>query len=325
MLQTWGVGLPADQVYRTMLRQPGIDVAGLTESLGLEETEVRRALDTLADLALIRTSCDKPGAVYPVNPELGFQAILAKRQAEIARRQQALEEAKAQAASVLAHYMLEYTAGRVGVELLSGLDAVRLRLQELAATTEQEALSLAPGGPQTAANRVASQPLAESLLARSVAIRTIYLDSVRNDPASVKHALWLCDRGAHIRTVPFLPTRMQILDRRVALLPLHVEQTDKGALLVEEPGIVAVLSAFFDMLWAQASPMGAVIEPQDELSPQDRELMRLLGQGLTDEAVARKLGVSLRTERRMVTRLSEHLNAQSRFQLGQRAVERGLL
>ncbi|WP_308315343.1 helix-turn-helix transcriptional regulator [Streptomyces sp. ISL-100] len=61
------------------------------------------------------------------------------------------------------------------------------------------------------------------------------------------------------------------------------------------------------------------------MTPQERELLRLLSQGFTDEGAARKLGISLRTERRMITEISARLGAQSRFQLGQRATEDGLL
>ncbi|MDP9611903.1 MULTISPECIES: LuxR C-terminal-related transcriptional regulator [Streptomyces] len=44
---------------------------------------------------------------------------------------------------------------------------------------------------------------------------------------------------------------------------------------------------------------------------------------LTDSAVARQLGMSDRTVRRVVAQLMERLGAQSRFEAGVRAVERG--
>ncbi|MYV72152.1 hypothetical protein GT043_40825 [Streptomyces sp. SID2131] len=52
-------------------------------------------------------------------------------------------------------------------------------------------------------------------------------------------------------------------------------------------------------------------------------MLRLLAQGYTDEAAARRLGISLRSERRLISELMEKLGAQSRFQLGRRAVENG--
>jgi DNA-binding NarL/FixJ family response regulator len=52
-------------------------------------------------------------------------------------------------------------------------------------------------------------------------------------------------------------------------------------------------------------------------------VLRLLASGLTDEAVARKVGLSARTVRRTIASLSDRLQANSRFQAGAQAVRRG--
>ncbi|MGW3556520.1 hypothetical protein ACWDNT_03950 [Streptomyces sp. NPDC000963] len=62
--------------------------------------------------------------------------------------------------------------------------------------------------------------------------------------------------------------------------------------------------------------------PEDPGS-QPRKLLRLLAQGYTDEAAARRLGISPRSERRLIPELMEKPGAQSRFQSGRRAVENG--
>ncbi|MFI5975406.1 helix-turn-helix transcriptional regulator [Streptomyces sp. NPDC051452] len=320
------MGDATDAVYREMLRSPGIDVASLSTKLDLTESQVRDALDKLADLALIKASWDGAGSARPVSPHLGFQALWAKRQAEIAGQQHALDEARARMASLIDDYMNEYAGARgSGMEKLTDLNSVRNYLEKLAAETEQESLAFAPGGPQTEANRLASRPLLTDLLSRGVSIKTIYLESIRNDAGSVEHSTWLATQGAAVRTVPHLPFRMQIADRKAALIPLALEDSAQGALLIEEPAVVSVLCALFDMVWATAAPLGEAASADEGLSAQEHELLRLLAQGLTDDGVARKLGVSIRTERRMVTKVSELLGAQSRFQLGQRAAEMGLL
>ena len=55
------------------------------------------------------------------------------------------------------------------------------------------------------------------------------------------------------------------------------------------------------------------------------EVLGLLGQGLTDHTVARRLGVSERTIGRRVTHLQALLGSSSRFQLGVEAARRGLV
>ena len=61
------------------------------------------------------------------------------------------------------------------------------------------------------------------------------------------------------------------------------------------------------------------------LSATERELLELLSRGLTDEAAGRKLGVSLRTVRRMMADLTTRLGATSRFQAGYLTAKRGIL
>jgi DNA-binding NarL/FixJ family response regulator len=56
---------------------------------------------------------------------------------------------------------------------------------------------------------------------------------------------------------------------------------------------------------------------------QSGRILELLGAGLKDEAIARQLGVSLRTVQRAVRTISMALGVTSRFQLGAEACRRG--
>ncbi|MGH1556151.1 response regulator transcription factor [Streptomyces sp. L7] len=84
------------------------------------------------------------------------------------------------------------------------------------------------------------------------------------------------------------------------------------------------LQKLFELAWQQAAPLGRPAG-NGELSEDEQALTRLLAAGLKDEAVARHLGISLRTLRRRVSDLQERLGAASRFQLGLRAAQRGWL
>ncbi|MFJ3878457.1 LuxR C-terminal-related transcriptional regulator [Streptomyces sp. NPDC090077] len=328
MLKSANLDEAVEPVYLLLLRRPGITVAEISAALDVPDAEVRKYLDVLADLALIKRSLQTPETLMPMNPEKVFEAALSQKQAELAKTQHEMEELRAVAARLASEYAVEYSYGQGGAfERLTSVEAVRARMDELVAATTVETLAFAPGGPQTAENRAASRPLAQSLLSRSVVMKTIYLDSVRNDPGSLEHALWLSENGAETRTVPVLPLRLQIFDRRSALIPINPEDSSQGAIFLEEPGMVAALYAFFRLVWESAAPIAQPKRTRDvsSVSPQERELLRLLADGLTDEAAARKLGISLRTERRMITEVSARLEAHSRFQLGQRAAENGLL
>lgn len=57
----------------------------------------------------------------------------------------------------------------------------------------------------------------------------------------------------------------------------------------------------------------------------DRALLAALARGGKDEVVARRLGVSVRTLRRRLFDLMQRLGATSRFQIGAKAAQAGLL
>jgi len=62
-----------------------------------------------------------------------------------------------------------------------------------------------------------------------------------------------------------------------------------------------------------------------DCTPLERSIVRLLATGAKDDAVARQLGLSVRTLRRGIAELMERLKATSRFQLGVRVAALGWL
>ena len=65
--------------------------------------------------------------------------------------------------------------------------------------------------------------------------------------------------------------------------------------------------------------------PPRKLTARHEEVVRMLAAGLTDEAISRKLGLSDRTVRRVVSELMTMCSAESRFQAGVSAVRLGWL
>ncbi|MFJ3904456.1 helix-turn-helix domain-containing protein [Streptomyces sp. NPDC090025] len=214
-----------------------------------------------------------------------------------------------------------------GIERLDGIDEIRDRIRLLVRDVRDEVLALAPGGAQSEASMRAARPQDDALLDRGVRMRTLYLDSVRNSPATVTYAKWLTERGGEVRTAPSLPVRLTIMDRRIAIVPVDDENSSAGALVLTGTGTLTALCALFDTIWMRATPLGTPSRERDAdgLNSQERAALLLLGQGLTDEAVAKRLGVSPRTARRIAADLMELLGARSRFQAGCRAVAQGWL
>ncbi|MFF1561840.1 LuxR C-terminal-related transcriptional regulator [Streptomyces sp. NPDC058279] len=328
MLEALGLDGDVDSVYRGMLADPSGGVAELGARTGLPEARVHDALDRLVDLNLLTPSRESSGALRAVSPEVGLELILRRQEEDLARRQQELAAGKAAAARAIAEYAhLRPNTETDGTERLVGMDAIQTRLELLTRDLTEECLAIIPGGAQSQASLDASRPLDEQALARGVELRAVYQDSVRNDPATFAYAQWTTERGGQVRTSPVLPPRLLVFDRSIAVVPIDPADSRLGALCTTAPGIVASLITLFEQTWETAVPLGADLKQpaEDGISAGERELLKLLASGLTDEAAGKRLGVSLRTVRRQMAALMERLHATSRFEAGLKAAQRGWL
>lgn len=324
MLESLGLSSQAEEVYRTMLAHPTLGVAELANHLGLTETELRESLDVLVDLALLRPSWRRDRTLRLVSPQTGFASLLARAEADIVARQRQIEATRAAVAAMAAEH--DELRDRVDTIRHADMDAVRGRLEELAYTARVECLSLTPGGALMADTMSASRPLNQVALERGVSIRNIYQDSFRNDPATLAFARTMAELGSQSRTVPVVPVKMIVVDAEVALLPISSEDPRLGALEIRSPSMLAALCLLFEQMWEHAIPLGEIPRVStDGLDPVERQLIRLLGAGHTDESAGRRLGVSVRTVRRLMAELTQRLGASSRFQAGAEAVRRGWL
>lgn len=211
-------------------------------------------------------------------------------------------------------------------ERVEGVDQVRERLRELAEGCRTSVWAFQPDGPQRPERLQASRPLNEAALARGVQMRSVFLDSLRNDEATRDHVVWLTARNAEVRTLPDLPTRLILMDHETAVLPLLPTDSSAGALIVTNPVVVATLESLFLWCWSRATPFQRRRPTRESmLNSQELEALRLWGEGYSDVAVARRLGVSVRTVRRISATVYDALGVTSRFQAGTRAIELGLL
>lgn len=328
VLQELGLSPAAEAIYEAMLAEPRLGIAELCEHLALAEQEVRAGLDDLVRFTLLRESRDEPGQLRTVPPEVGLETLLRRQEEELGRRQQGLAAAKTQVADAIAEYArLRPNTPVGGTRRLVGPDAIQAQLEILTRSLTSECLSVMPGGAQSQASLTASHPLDQDAMGRGISLLTLYQDSVRKDPKTHAYAQWLTELGGQVRTAPVLPPRMLIFDRKVAVIPINPASTRLGALCTSEPGFVVSLTVVFEQAWNTAIPLGAAVaaDIKTGLTPIDRELLKLLATGITDEAAGRRLGVSARTVRRQMAALMERLDAASRFEAGLKAAQRGWL
>jgi DNA-binding CsgD family transcriptional regulator len=132
--------------------------------------------------------------------------------------------------------------------------------------------------------------------------------------------------GVLVRIAMHAPSiTIMVVDRQLALVrPVRPEEL---GLIVKGTPIVTAIAQLSLAYWARsaAPPQGLTLAADPaKLSVEHRtDILELLVSGAKDEVAARRLGVSLRTYRRYVRQLMDELRANSRFEAGFLAAERG--
>jgi DNA-binding CsgD family transcriptional regulator len=194
-----------------------------------------------------------------------------------------------------------------------GVEALRA-----SATHEVLLMSRDPGGAIRRADH--------ENLRRGVRYRIVVPDPARTEPTVATRLGLLSLAGADIRTADAVPTDALVVDGSVVVLPLGDESAGTAAFRL--PSVVTTTAELFERVWSTAVPLTASDLPDaTELDSREREreLLTLLSTGSTDESAAVRLGVSVRTVRRMVAGIMHRLGARSRFQAGAKAAGRGWL
>ena len=127
-----------------------------------------------------------------------------------------------------------------------------------------------------------------------------------------------------MRLATGVPARGLVVDRSVALLPLAGDEPRLA--IVRERHVIAWLVATFEQLWSESTPLDAVIHrahDDADLDPTRAAIVRLMADGEKDEAIARKLSISVRTCRRHIADYMAQVGATSRFQAGVIAARAG--
>lgn len=319
-----GIGHACRKTSRPLLTRHDLDIEGIAAELSAPADQIRAALDQLVTPAPPRPSRESP-PLPPVNPEVGLRALLPRHQAELLRRRQEFAESQAAMTQLISEYVnLETDVSRPDTERLIGMEAIRSRIERLALRAEIEVASLMTAAPRDPAVIDSAITLVRRVRERGVTIRSVGMDCLREAPAPLTYARRLVEIGAEVRVAPTLPVRVLIYDRQVALVPFDPANSAAGAVQVTGRGTVAAILALFEQVWASALPIDSIPARDDAgLSPQERELLRLLAEGLTDARAGRHLGISPRTVRRTVADMMSRLGARSRFEAGLRAAERG--
>ncbi len=153
--------------------------------------------------------------------------------------------------------------------------------------------------------------------------RGIYDASVLDDPRALDEINAWAAAGEVQRVSPSVGSEFAVYGDAAVVSVETWGAPDSDYVVLRDPMLIAAFSTLFDLAWEASYPFPSARAAS--AGDDDGPLLELLARGLKDEAIARYLGWSLRTVRRRVARLMEHLGARTRFQLGAEAVRLGRL
>ncbi|MFD7161027.1 LuxR C-terminal-related transcriptional regulator [Kribbella sp. NPDC059898] len=328
-----GVDATAERTYLTVLERPSWTAAELGERLGLDEESTHEVIRHLTALGLLARDSSGDGSsrtVRPLNPRLSLTALLAEREADLARVSRDLERSRVAAAEIAGEFARRHPAplgdSNGALDWAGSPAAAQRTIEGLLKAAAGEVLVSTPATAALADPIAGLRELGTGVLAPPVRYRILVPDAARTDPMLARRLQQLTRNGAQVRTAPTVPLCAMIVDTATVALP--ADRTGRGAVsILRLAAAVGAVTELFERVWHAATPLRQPTGLGDTsgLTVREREVLSLLSDGGTDASAAAQLGVSVRTVRRMVSEMMARLGAQSRFQAGLKASERGWL
>ncbi|MEO6886404.1 MAG: helix-turn-helix transcriptional regulator [Jatrophihabitantaceae bacterium] len=307
-------------IYRRALGHSGASVTELAALLDRRPTELDKPVARLLAMGLLRT--DDGEHVVAVSPMLAEATVLGAEDLELAARRASVEARRDAIRRLVPDWnsSLSTLAQNTAVDVISDQAQIGNVLMHYADQCREELLSVAPGRlPKT---RIDNRTRVANLysLRRGIRTRALYQHAALRDRHTQSYLTELADNGAKVRIAPSVPGRSLVIDRSVALLPIPTENPRiHGLAVVREENVVAWVIATFEQLWAEAVPLEDILSTQGDRTQIDQTrgaILRLLADGEKDEAISRRLSISVRTCRRHIAEYMAQVGATSRFQAG---------
>ncbi len=326
MLTAIGLDESQERVYRLLVALGSADLDEIARRMVLDERQVGQLLRSLEQRGLVSQSSSQPRKRWiAAPPGVALRALLIQQRHE-------LDQAELSAAELAEAFRAEADESDAHelVEVVVGAAAVSQRFLQLQLGAEEEVCSLvtdkpvAVSGPENQAE--------DAAVARGVAYRIVIERGVLNSPVDYAEVSAAIGRDVSVRVVTRVPTKLVVADRAVAMVPLSVPGSEPAALVIHASGLLESLSALFDAVWREATPLvrgdraaGAIAEVDPGPDVLDLQVLSLLLAGFTDASIAKQLDLGTRTVQRRVQGLMHRADVTTRLQLGWHAYDRGWL
>ncbi|MBM9504119.1 helix-turn-helix transcriptional regulator [Actinacidiphila acididurans] len=287
------------------------------------------------------------------SPRVSLMHLIDQNEAELNTAMRRIRTLRTTMAAIVAEYDALYAreAGGGNATVVLGRERIDALLLEAGRGARREVVSMHHAVPVTAG--MLARPGAGRADAGQPAARVIHLMSTARTPQGLTNLQELAETGADVRLMAHTPFRLLVADSSLAVVERLVPRAQPAAVVLRGRELGEALREVFDFCWLSAAPLAehraqaeataleqrrgagdpaerperaersvpAAVDRRGapRLTEQQRAVLRMLTDGMKDEAIARSLGISVRTLGRLIGGLMADLRVTSRYQLGVRA------
>jgi sugar-specific transcriptional regulator TrmB len=300
------------EVYETAATQGWIDDADKDFAPG---TPRRAALMLLEELGLLKFE-PQAERYLPVDPSAASDLLvapLAQQGSDLIAESARWNQTFAELSGVFRSSPTNLTRASTEVR---GIDNINRFIDTQVSNLRLEMLTAQPYGRRPATTLAEAEPRDMQALRRGVSIRTIYQHSARQAAATREYVAEVTALGAEVRTSDEFFKRMLVFDRHTALIP--ATESHEVAVAIHDKSILAFLLDLFDRAWERAMPftVESMVAAKSVAAEIRSMTLRMLVEGHSDAASAKRMGVSVRTYASYISMLKEEYGVETRFQLG---------
>ncbi|MEU4116193.1 helix-turn-helix transcriptional regulator [Kitasatospora sp. NPDC028055] len=285
-----------------------------------------QAPECLLSMGLLRTLPGAGHRLAPVPPDLAVTGLTRPLELAVLAHQEQLAELRTAFTAAEHAYRDVMRQAQLPIRQLAG-EEINPALEKAVADCTEELRTAQPGGGRGADHLAAALPRDLALAERGVRQRTLYQHTVRSHGPTLAYIEQVSARGAQVRTLNEVFDRVIICDRSTAFIPAGA-QREAAAVLIQFPPLVEYLLKIYELMWERAEPVTYLEghhRPQLLTDRTRRNVLRLMVNGFTDEAIATRLGMSTRTVSSHIQKASELLGSRSRGHLGYIIAREGVL
>lgn len=313
------------EVYRYAVGHPGWTRSGASEALGLTLRRIDEALRELSERRLLSPHPGSADGLVAVSPDVALADLVDADERAMQELKARVSSRRRELSSLLPTFLeaRKNVLASTSVETLEDPHLIHRVLIDYGRDVTEKVYIAQPGQGSTADVHEESVRKDLELLENGIRRRTLYDTSTRDHVPTRKAVEAIAAGGGEFGVLPFIPLRMLIFDEKLALVGRQLTRDDKAALVIRDHSLINIFTHLFEIAWEISESFLAPEQVTSPLSSMQRSIIQGLANGLSDESIARRLNINVRTCRRHIAWMLETLRADSRFQAALKAREAG--